>query len=48
MFFYKQKFDLPIVSPLSGVLADLFLTFSKFKFIIPKDSRYFRYIEAIN
>ena len=46
--FYKQKFGLPMGSPLSGLLACLYLEFLEagpFKYIIPKDAQYFRYID---
>jgi len=48
--FYKQKFGLPMGSPLSGVLACLYLEFLEskpFKYILPADSNYFRYIDDI-
>ena len=48
--FYKQKFGLPMGSPLSGVLACIYLEFlasGPFKFIIPNTARYFRYIDDI-
>ena len=48
--FYKQKFGLPMGNPLSGVLACLFLEFLEsgpFKFRLPKDAVYFRYIDDI-
>ena len=48
--FYKQKFGLPMGSPLSGILAciDLeFLESGHFKYIIPNTAYYFRYIDDI-
>ena len=48
--FYKQKFGLPMGSPLSGVLACIYLEFLKsgpFKYIIPNTAHYFRYIDDI-
>ena len=45
--FYKQKFGLPMGSPLSGVLACIYLEFLEsgpFKYIIPNTAHYFRYI----
>ena len=49
--FFKQKFGLPMGSPLSGVLACIYLEFLKFgsfKYIIPNTARYFRYIDDIS
>ena len=46
--FYKQKFGLPMGSPLSGVLACIYLEFLEscpFKYIIPNTACYFRYID---
>ena len=45
--FYKQKFYLSMCSPLSGILACLVLESNPFKFIIPKDSRYFCHVDDI-
>ena len=48
--FYKQKFGLSMGSPLSGVLACIYLEFLEsgpFKYIIPNTARYFRYIDDI-
>ena len=48
--FYKQKFGLPMGSPLSGVLACIYLEFIEsgpFKHIIPNTANYFRYIADI-
>ena len=48
--FYKQKFGLPMGSPLNGVLACIYLEFLEsgpFKCIIPNTARYFRYIDDI-
>lgn len=45
---YRQKFGLPMGSPLSGVLACLFLEFlesDSFKNIFLTNSSYFRYID---
>ena len=46
--YYKQKFGLPMGSPLSGVIACLFLEFLEagpFKNILPKNSTFLRYID---
>lgn len=46
--FYKQRFGLPMGSPLSGVLACLYLEFLEsdtFKNILPPDSSCFRSID---
>ena len=48
--FYKQKFGLPMGSPLSWVLACIYLEFLEsgpFKYIIPDTAHYFRYIDDI-
>ena len=48
--FYKQKFVLPMGSPLNGVLACIYLEFLEsgpFKYIMPNTARYFRYIDDI-
>ena len=48
--YYTQKFGLPMGSPLSGVLACLFLELLEagpFQRIIPSDSHYFRYIDDV-
>ena len=48
--FYKHKSGLPIGSLLSGVLACIYLKFFEFgpfKYIIPSNSNYFRYIDNI-
>ena len=48
--YYRQKFGLPMGSPLSAVLACLYLEFLEsgpFRYIIPKNSSYFRYIDDI-
>ena len=45
---YKQKFGLPMGSPLSGVLACLYLEFLEsgpFKYIIPENALFLRYID---
>ena len=34
-------------SPLNGVFVRVFIKSDPFKFIVPKDSRYFRYIDDI-
>ena len=46
--YYQQKFGLPMGSPLSGVLACIYLEFLEagpFKRIIPSDATYYRYID---
>ena len=46
--YYKQKLGLPMGSPVSGVLACLFLEFLEsgpFSYILPKTTTYFRYID---
>ena len=48
--FYKQKFGLPMGSPLSRVLVCIYLEsleFSPFKYIIPNTAHYFRYVDNI-
>ena len=48
LHFYKQKFGLPMGSPLCGVLACLFLEFLEsgpFQYILPNNSNFFRYID---
>ena len=48
--FYKQKFGLPMGSPLSEVLACIYLEFleySPLNYIIPNTVRYFRFIDDI-
>ena len=48
--FYKEKLGLPMGSPLSGVLACICLEFLEsgpFKYMIPCNSNYFRYIDDI-
>ena len=48
--FFKQKFGLTMGSPLSGVLACIYLEFLEsgpFKYIIPNTTHYFRYIDDI-
>ena len=48
--FYKQKSGLPMGNPLSGVLACLFLEFlesAPFKYKLPSNTAYFRYIDDI-
>ncbi len=48
--YYQQKFGLPMGSPLSGVLACLYLEFLEsqpFRDIFPNDIQYFRYIDDI-
>ena len=47
---YKQKFGLPVGSPLSSVLACIYLEFlesSPLEYIIPNTPHYFRYIDDI-
>ena len=46
----QQKFGLPMLSPLSGILAYFYLDFQEsqlFKHILPYDIQYFRYIDDI-
>lgn len=46
--FYRQKFDLPMGSPVSGVFACFILEFLElgpFQHILPKDATYYRYID---
>ena len=48
--FYKQKYGLPMGNPLSGVLACLFLEFLEsgfFKYKLPSNTTYFKYIDDI-
>ena len=48
--FYKQKFGLPMGSPLCRVLTCIYLEFLEsgpFKYIIPNSAHYFRYIDDI-
>ena len=48
--FYKQKFGLPMGSPLSGVLACIYLEFLEsgpFRYIIPNTAHFFRFIDDI-
>ena len=45
--FYKQKFGLLIGNLLSHVLACLFLEFIPFRYRLPIDTKYFRYIDNI-
>ena len=48
--FYKQKYGFPMGNPLSRVLTCLFLGFlepSPFKYRLPSNTTYFRYIEDI-
>ena len=50
IFFYKQKFGLPMDSPLSDVIACIYLEFLKsgpFRHIIPSNSNHFRYVDVI-
>ena len=48
--FYKQNYGLPMGNPLSEILASLFLEFLQsgpFKYGLPSDTTYFRYIDNI-
>ena len=48
--FYKQKYGLPMGNPLSKILACLFLEFldsGPFKYRLPSNTTYFRYIDDI-
>ena len=43
----QQKFRLPMGSPINGILACLFLESKAFKYILPNDIHYSRYIDDI-
>ena len=45
--FYKQKSSPPVWNPLSSVLVCLFLEYGSFKYRIPINSTYFRYLDDI-
>ena len=50
LYFYKQKFRLPMGYPLSGVFAYIYLEFLEsgpIRYILPSSASYFWYIDDI-